>query len=352
MSIRTEHLLDAAGKAARWIVSCQQEKGNYLGNEKPDENGIYPDTHDVGCYYKSIYFLRSVGEVAASAKAFNYVIENFMSEQGDFYNTPEVRTSGSYTPNFCQLYPNMWMMRAAVMMDWYRIYRRILSFLIKYRDPQTGGFYATVNPPTKVIDSNATGLGAMCCLIGGELDLAVQSAEMVLRMIKEQPETDSFYLRWKDGSGYLTVLADVPEKQKKFHRIAAKEPAQAYWCWAWPMNGLLSLYQYTNQQRFLNGAIEIYDFLARCHEDAFAFTTAGKGGWGSSILYRLTSDKRYLRTAMSQMEWILSAQHKDGYMLGPDAKSFDDQPLRTTYDFTADFCTWLVATSNELAGRE
>lgn len=352
MSVKSEQLLKVAKKSAQWLVSRQGEKGNYIGNEKPDENGIYPDTHDVGCYYKSIYFLRSVGEAAAAARAFNYVIQNFMTEDGDFYNTPESRTSGSYTPNFCQLYPNMWLMRGAVMMDWHKLYRKIISFLIKYRDPKTGGFYATVNPATKVIDSNATGLGALCCLLGGEPDCAIQSGEMVLRMIKEQPETDKFYLRWKDGSGYQTDLSDVPDKQKKFYRIDAKEPGQAYWCWAWPMNGLVGLYEYTGQERFLKGAIEIYDFLASCHENAFAFTTAGKGGWGSALLYRITGDKRYLKTALSQMNWIMNAQHKDGYMLGPGVKNFYEQPLRTTYDFTADFCTWLVGTSIELAARE
>ena len=352
MVIKSEQLLAAAKKAGQWLVSRQMEKGNYIGNEKPDDNGIYPDTHDVGCYYKSVYFLRSVGESVASSKAFNYVIGSFMSEDGDFYNTPEVRTSGSYTPNFCQLYPNMWLMRAAVMMGWYKLDQKILSFLMKYRDPKTGGFYAMVNPATKVIDSNATGLGSLCCLLGGDLEAATQSAEMVLRMIKEQPETDKFYLRWEEGKGYQTDLGEVPDKQKKFYCIDAKKPAQAFWCWAWPMNGLLGLYEYTGQDSFLEGAVEIYNFLTTCHENAFAFTTAGKGGWGSSMLYRMTGDKRYLKTAMSQMEWILNAQHKDGYMLGPGAKNIDDQPLRTTYDYTADFSTWLVGAAIELAGRQ
>ena len=70
------------------------------------------------------------------------------------------------------------------------------------------------------------------------------------------------------------------------------------------------------------------------------------------MLYRMTGDKRYLKTAMSQMEWVLNAQHKDGYMLGPGAKNIDDQPLRTTYDYTADFSTWLVGAAIELAGRQ
>lgn len=352
MTIKPEQLLDAAKKAGQWFVSRQTEKGNYIGNEKPDANGIYPDTHDVGCYYKSIHFLQAVGEKLAAARALNYVVENFMSEEGDFYNSPDSRTSGSYTPNYCQLYPNMWIMRGAVGMDRLDISKKILEFLCKNRDPKTGGFYYRVNPATKVIGSNATGFGIFCQLIGGDIAGAIQTAELILRMLDEQPESDCFYLRWTEQGGYETDFSDIPEKHHLYCRIKINEPAQAYWCWGWPMDSLIKLYDYTSDERFLKGAIKIYDFLSSGHENAFRFTTAGKDGWGSSMLYRITGDKRYLKTAMSQMEFILESQQKDGYMLGPGTKSFDDQPLRTTYDFTADFSSWLVSVAMELSIRE
>ncbi len=114
------------------------------------------------------------------------------------------------------------------------------------------------------------------------------------------------------------------------------------------MNGLIKLYLQTGTEKYLKGAIKVYDFLASCHENAFCYPTAGKDGWGSSMLYRITGDDRYLKTAMSQMEFILSSQHADGFMLSPGAKNFEDQPLRTTYDLTADFSSWLVDVSMEL----
>jgi len=352
MAITSEQLLAAAKKAGAWFVARQTKNGNYIGLEKPDANGIYPDTHDVGCYYKSIHFLKAAGESLAAARALNYVVESFMSNEGDFFNTPENRTSGSYTPNYCQLYPNMWLLRGAVAMDRFEWSHKMLQFLMKYRDPKAGGFYYSVTPARKVIDSNATGFGIFCCLLGGDLPAAIQSGELILRMLKAQPQTDRFYLRWTEENGYETDFSGIPEKHLIYCFIDTKKPAQAYWCWAWPMNGLIKLYGRTGEERYLKGAIEIYDFLASCHENAFHFTTAGKDGWGSSMLYRITGDKRYLKTALSQMDFILKAQHEDGYMLGPGAQTFDDQPLRTTYDFTADFGSWLVGVAMELAGRE
>lgn len=349
MTIKSEHLLDAAKKAGQWLVTRQCEKGNFLGSEEPDKNGFYLDTHDVGCYYKSLHFLNAIGQRHAAAKAMNYVVDSFMSPEGDFFNAPENRTSGSYTPTYCQLYPNLWIMRAAVEMDRFDLSHKILDFLMKNRDSKTGGFYYSVTPPKKVIDSNATGYGIFCQLIGGKLESAIQSGDLILRMLKEQPQSDRFYLRWTEQDGYETDFSDIPEKHLLYCVIDAKKPAQAFWCWGWPMNGLIMLYRMTNEQKYLKGAIEIYDFLASCHEDAFHFTTAGKDGWGSSMLYNITGDKRYLKTALSQMDFILDAQQPEGYMLGPGAKSFEDQPLRTTYDFTADFSSWLVGAAMELA---
>ncbi len=351
MAIRIEEMIKAARKAGAWLASRQTEKGCYIGNEGPDNEGIYSDTDDLGCYYKSIYSLKIVGETIAAARGMNFVVSRFMSPDGDFFNTETNRTSGSYTPAFCQLYPNMWLMRAAVSMRWYKLYRKILDFLLKYRDSETGGFYATVTPPAKIIDSNATGLGALCCLMGGREKLAVESADYVLKMLEEQPQQkDRLYTRFEDGKGYQTDVKGVEKKALKYYYIDAKEPAQAYWCWAWPMNSLIGIYEFTGEKRFLTGAVKIYDFLASCHPNAFSFQTAGKSGWGSSMLYRITGDKRYLKTALSQMEWIIDHQHKDGYMMGENISSIEEQPLRTTYDFTADFSTWLVDASIEIVG--
>lgn len=39
-------------------------------------------------------------------------------------------------------------------------------------------------------------------------------------------------------------------------------------------------------------------------------------------------------------------------MMGEGITNIEEQPLRTTYDFTADFTTWLTDTSIEIAGKE
>lgn len=351
MALKSTDLLSAARKAAAWLVSQQTPMGNYKGLEQPRPDGVYPDTDDLGCYYKSMYTLRICGEAAAAGRGLNYVVKRFMSTDGDFFNSPAERSSGSYGPVFCQLYPNAWLMRAAAALRWYELGRKILTFMLRYRN-ERGGFYAQVNPPTKVIDSNATAVGALCCILGGHLDIAVQSGDFILEMLAHQKDSTRLYTRWEEGKGLLTDTTGVAEKNLKYWYIDATKGEQAYWVWAWPMNALLAIHEMTGQEKYYRAALRIWDFLASGHPDAFHYVTAGKGGWGSAMLYRRTGDPKFLKACLSQMEFIISSQHKDGYMLGPGVKDITGQHIRTTYDYTADFTCWLVDSAAELATRE
>ena len=348
MKITSAILREAAHRAATWLASQQTEQGNYRGLAEPDENGIYPDTDDVGCYYKSIYSLRVAGQDAAAGRMMRHVVERYMRENGDVYTSEQSRSSGSYGPVFCQMYQNSWMARAAAAMRWYGLGKRIVDFMVSLREPN-GGFHAHVNPPSEIIDSCATAVGALACLQHQRPDLAVESVDFLVEMLKSQKDPDKFYTRWTADTGLLTDLTGVEEKNYKYCYIDRTQGKQAYWIWAWPMNVMLAVYEYTGRQEYLDSAIAIWEWLAGGHEHAFHFTTAGKGGWGSAMLFRITGDERYLEKCFSQMDFILSCQQSPGWMLGPGTENFAAQAIRTTYDFTADFTSWLIDCSMELA---
>jgi len=349
MKISSTVLLEAAHRSARWLASQQNPLGNYRGTTVPDENGIYSDTDDIGCYYKSIYSLRVAGQDAAAARMMRHVVDRYMHENGDIYTNEQSRSSGSYGPVFCQMYQNAWLARAAAAMRWYGLGRKITEFMISLREPESGGFYAHVKPPSKIIDSCATAVGALACLQHQQPALAVESVDFLLKMFEAQKDPDKLYTRWTKQDGLVTDLTDIEEKSYKYCYIDRKAGKQAYWIWGWPMNIMIATYEYTADEKYLLGAIAIWEWLASAHEDAFCFTTAGKDGWGSAMLYRVSGEDRYLEKNLSQMEFILSRQQPAGWMLGPGSKDFASQPLRTTYDFTADFTSWLIDSSMELA---
>ena len=348
MALTSADLEAAAKRATAWLASQMTPMGNYRGAEPQAEDGSYPDTDDIGCYYKSIYTLRSSGQSVAAARGMNYVVKRFMTPDGDYFNTPEVRSSGSYGPVFCQLYQNAWLMRGLVALKWFGLARKTLAFMNTQRDAELGGYYSHVNSTTGMMDSNTIAVGAYCCILGGQHEMAQQSCDLLLKLLANQPEEGILWSRClKDGTP-VTDLSDVPEKNYRYVRLAASEPEQAYWIWGWPMNELIAMYELTDDSKYLDGAIEIFDFLAACHPHAFGFTTAGKDAWGAAKLFRLTGEERYAEKAMSQMQYILDHQHADGYMLGEGVSDETEQPKRTTYDFTADFASWLIDNAAEL----
>ena len=340
--------MHAGQRAAAWLASQQTGQGNYRGIEAPDDSGIYPDTDDVGCYYKSIYSLRLAGQDAASAAMMWHVVDRYMHDDSDVYTNEETRSSGSYGPVFCQLYQNAWIARAAAAMRWYGLGKRIVDFMVSLRDEDTGGFHAHVKPPSEIIDACATAVGALACLQHQRPKMAVRSVDFLIDMFDAQKDPDRLYTRWTTADGLVTDLTGVEEKNYKYCYIDRTVGQQAYWIWAWPMNVMISVHEYTGEKKYLDTAIRIWEWLAGGHEDAFHFTTAGKGGWGSAMLARITGDRKYLDKCISQMEFILSCQQPAGWMLGPGNESFENQPIRTTYDFTADFTSWLIDSSMEL----
>lgn len=344
-------LAQAAHRATAWLASQQTGLGNYRGNDQPTAEGVYPDTDDVGCYYKSVYTLRAAGQSVAAGRLLRYVVQRFRSPEGDYFNTPTVRSSGSYGPFFCQLYQNAWLTRGAAALHWFGLAQDMLRFLNTQREPELGGYYTHVGSTTGVMDSNSIAVGAYCCVLGGQFDRARQSGDLLLRLLGNQRDEGILWSRCTKDGTLVTELGDVEKKNWRYVRIAAAEPEQAYWIWAWPMNALIAVYEQTQEPRYLDGARRIFDFLAASHEDAFGFTTAGKDAWGAAKLYRLTGERRYLDKALLQMQYILDHQHADGYMLGEGVKDESGQARRTTFDYTADFSSWLIDVAAEMESR-
>jgi hypothetical protein len=351
MQLTSAQLEAAAKKATAWLASQLTPLGNYKGQQAPDANGVYPDTDDIGCYYKSIYTLRATGQTAAAGRCMAYVVSRFRSPEGDYFNTPTVRSSGSYGPVFCQLYQNAWLMRGAASLQWIGLADSMLKFMNTQREPASGGYYTVVNSTTGIMDSNSIAVGAWSCLLGYQPKLAKKSCDFLLTLLKNQADDGILWSRCRADGTLITDLSDVDPKNHRYVRVSATEPQQAYWIWAWPMNSLIAMHELTGQKKYLRGAIKIFGFLKNCHANAFGFTTSGKNAWGAMKLFRITGEKKYLTKALLQMQYILDHQHADGYMLGEGIQDESGQPRRTTFDFTADFASWLIDNAHEMAAR-
>lgn len=345
MRIKPEYLIEKGKLGVSWLAERQTVQGIYRGIKDVNPDGVYPDTNDVGCYYKSPFSLIVNGQTQAAVKCVSYVMKRFMTPDGDFMNSPEVRSGGTYTTNYCQLYPNGWLLRAAMALRWFDLGRKVFDFILTCRDSKTGGFRSVVGDKSPIVDSNSTAISVLGCMLSGRPELAVSGGDFLLKMIDTQPDPSKFYVRWLPAEGFMTKYE---EKDSKFYVIDASKPAQNYWQAGLPMCILSQLYQFTREERFLKGAVKYYDFLTSCHLDVTCTAPASKVSWGSSLLYRLTGDKRYLTTAQKVLQFLLDIQQKEGYMLLQQYSSFEEQPIKITYDCTAEFSCWLADSAIEL----
>jgi len=344
MKIKPEHLIGKGKLGASWLASRQNSEGMYRGLKDMNANGVYPDTDDICCHYKGPRGLCANGETLAAIRCLSYVVRRFMTPKGDFITSPEKRAGGSYTVRYCNLYPNGWLMWAASSLGWYKLARKILDFVLTCSDSQTGGFRSLIGNQSPIVDSNSTAISILACILGGETKRAIVAGDFLIKMIDTQPDPTKYYIRWMPGEGHIT---EYPEDEAKYYVINGPEPVQFYWQVGLAMCMIAKLYEFTGEKRFLKGAIRYYDFLSSCHPDVTCTPPVGKMGWGSSILYKLTKDKKYLKTAQAVMEFILSTQQKEGWILQPPNTCLEDS-IRNALDTTGEYTTWMVNVGVEL----
>ena len=344
MTITPAHLFERGRLAAAWLAGRQTASGTYRGLTEPDASGIYPDTEDLCCYYKGPQGLAANGEMLAAARALLHSVERFMTPEGDFRTSPEKRAAGNYAVNYCNLYPNFWLLWGATSLGLTSIAGKILDFMLTCIDSQTGGFRSLVGMQSAVVDSNSTAAGVLGCIMGGRATEAEAAGDFLCRTIDEQPDPASYYTRWMPGQGLIT---DYEQDAAKFHVILRDEGGQFYWQAGLAMCALAKLYERTGKTRFLDAAVRYHDYLIACHPDTTSTPPVGKTGWGAAILYRLTRDERYLVTADKVFDWILGTQQPDGWILQPPNRCLDDS-IRNALDTTAEYCTWMSRTATEL----
>lgn len=347
MSITPEQLAEKGKLAASWLASMQSERGTYRGLTEPDADGLYADVEDICCYYKGPQGLAANGQALAATRGLRYVVNRFMTPEGDFRTSVEKRAAGSYTVKYCNLYPAFWLLGATVDLRAYSIARKIFRFMLTCSDERTGGFRSLVGNQSPIVDSNSTAAGLLSCIMGGATERAVGAGDFLIRMIDEQPDPDKYYIRWMPGDGPIT---EYDEDVVKFYVISQAEAGQWYFQIGLAMCALAKLYEWTGEERFLAGSVRYFDFLISCHPDTTCTPPTGKTGWGAAILYRLTKDRRYLKTAQAVMEFILGCQQEEGWILQPPNTCLEDS-IRNALDTTGEYCTWMsrVATELELA---
>ena len=136
--------------------------------------------------------------------------------------------------------------------------------------------------------------------------------------------------------------------------LSAKHDARMELTWliGKPMKFLAKLYDYTGDQRYLSGAIQLFDFFHKLDDAKWINLASCKTMWASSELYRHTGERRFAETAEKLLDIICTRQDPAGTWLHELwYKRIEDQPLALNLDNVRELCGEISDTLFELYER-
>ena len=108
---------------------------------------------------------------------------------------------------------------------------------------------------------------------------------------------------------------------------------------------LSKVYEATKDNKYLDGALAIYDFCAGGTPAIYENTLSHKFAWGCALLYGQTGQGEHLESACRMCDYLAGIQEADGTFvhLGTGLKS-EDFPYSPRMGVTSQFALWLRLT--------
>ena len=330
-------ILNAIERSADWLVSRQGEGGSLKL-----EGGVI--ARDPQCYYKVVWPLSLAGRLREADLTAGYVKSKFMLENGDF-SGGEPRSEEEWFQWRYYTYLNVWIVIGAHRLGRFDISIPGIQYMLKYRDPQTGGF-CNEKPYPKgryIEDALTASYNGLACLYLGKLSEACGAGDFLVKLLRLQPEFEErFYTAFDATDGLIT---DFPPEEAVYRVVETGEREQYYYFLGYPIIFLSKLYLATNDDRYLEAAKEYFNFTKSCQDDVYASPPSGKLGWGCAALHGITGDEDVGEAVKSEVRYLLETQDEEGcWSRFPGFKLYlngEPYPTSGRIDLTAEFCAWL-----------
>jgi hypothetical protein len=280
-----------------------------LSHCNPD--GSFGDTSErKTTFFKVPMALFDSGFKAEAWQTMRWLREQTFTDEGDFED-PRPGYHAAHWP-----YRNLWFVRAAHFLEMYDVSYRGMAYVLRFRDPATGGIQAVTpydeqggDPRQSLI---LTAFGGLNLITLGYRAEAEAAGEWVCRLIEAQPALDKrLYLMWRPESG---VVKEVPQGHDPlWYALDRRALKQDYYNLGVALTFLSHLYRLTGNERFLEGALAYHEYLESCREDRLQSLSSGKILYGLTWLHLVTDDERCLDEAWEAADHLVESQSDDGY---------------------------------------
>jgi hypothetical protein len=196
------------------------------------------------------------------------------------------------------------------------------------------------------LDSSSTSSAGLALLACGLVAEAIQAGDFILRLLDAQPEVKRyFYSSWEVEAGLMTDIwgdedANSIRGRKQFCLSTDADPlGELTWLVGKPMKFLCKLYDQTSDQRYLDGAVALFDFFHQLGEGRWQNYGSCKISWAGAELYRHSGELRFAETAERIFDWFCQTQYPDGlWVHSLWYQDAEDQPFAASLDIVQELC--------------
>jgi hypothetical protein len=289
---------------------------------------LQPDGGTRWVYYKMLNALQAFGEDRAANRLCNWIVAQEMTPDGDFGKNPAHKKDKD-------IYKNAWTVIGCQRLGRYEVARKGMDFILRFRDPTSGGFYSsrTEQNETTKQDLKVVGYCGLAAVATGRLDISRDVGRWLRMLLQAQPcFPDKLYSVYSRAQG-LHVEPDPQDRLR--YVVSSNSPDHEYFYQLGIAAAFLArLYQATDEAEWLLLAKEYMRFAEVASEALFDGVRAGKVGWAAALLYTLTGEHKYNRMALRVASMLLARQSHVGSWDAPESSS-------PNIDVSAEMVLWL-----------
>jgi hypothetical protein len=336
MSDRIEQYQQSIDRAMQWMLPHQEERGSF------------GDVNSMAHYMALGASLLYNGAPREATRLLSFMRQTYITPDGDF-DMPEIREGIVGRVQECRYMPS-WVIFSAHVNLAYDISMQGIPHVLKFQDQETGGLFGSEEDLAAgkgVINTASTCLGGIAAVVTGKVAEAKRMGDHVVdNLIGRNPDLGkAFYPIWEKQSG-LRTDDEAPSSPNVPKVLLRSEPVQGHFLTGMIMAFLCDLHQVTRDRKYLDGALEMYEFGVGESSVIYENTLSHKFAWGSAALYRQTGEARHLESACRICDYLVSTQESDGSYLMDGAPA--DWPYQSRLNLASQFALWIRFTLNLL----
>jgi hypothetical protein len=278
--------------------------------KKLKENGKISDApFDLACYYNVPMFLLQHGKEEKAHSVLDFIHQNFMQENGDFFTSHDYKSENPLLNEFW-CYTNGWIAQAAQKLGRFDISYPAWRYLRNYYNPDIGGWKTRRIPSSEnPLDLLSTAHLGFTSLYFADLDNALKAGQLLQNVLLKQQTESKLHLRLTPTG---RLIKDAADDNLNFAYIDPAKPQSAYFILGYAMAFLTKLYQTTSDLQYLESAELCFNWLSDSPTHLKSTFFSHKLAWGAACLAGVTADPKALELTYAIADSLVFAQDEEG----------------------------------------